>query len=71
MLIIEPSTPSFLDYELQKEVSGGSTFTPESSERGRRELDTAFRKIEEPWRVLFDDRICKVVLGLVCNVMLQ
>ena len=48
---------SFLDYELQKENS--DEFTPESLERGRSELDTAFRKIREPWRIFFDDMMCE------------
>ena len=29
-----------------------------SLERGRSDLDTAFRKIREPWQIFFDDMIC-------------
>ena len=50
---------SFLDYELLKDNSDSTTFTQESLERGRGELDAAFRRIREPWRIFFDDMICR------------
>ena len=57
------SKMSFLQYKLEKDAasenSDGCTFTKESMERGRRELDRAFGKIKGGVPLKFDDKICK------------
>ena len=54
---------SFLQYKLEKDAtsdnSGVSTFTKESIERGRQELDKAFGKMKGGVPLKFDDKICK------------